>query len=336
MKEPEMHNSSRTPISDPKLRRNQSDRHDQPFLLPQQRILANSFEDNHCEGRLKSELEQLLAHFQDSFITPCTAWAAAGAVPDSDCNTIFYPFGGPDILFPLALFPKARELVLVGREPCWLQSNFSMAKVTDVIRHYLRTSFFITEDLKHDLSTPSLSSILPLLLVQLGWTGHTLLSVDEINTDSGFCISFHGPDGVREIRYFRQDLRNEFFSDESLLFRHIVASEKCITFLKSASYLLHEPHFSILRQLIKRQTHLLAQDPSGLPYSLLCNWGWDMELHGCFTSDIPPFSHKYDQNSLRTAYQEKGNGTPLPFGFGYLKYPTSAAIIIARSHHDRV
>ena len=329
-----MRSSDITAMPEPEIEQKRTALHIQFFSFLRQRILSNTLEHKHYDDSPESELEQLLAHFQTSFINPCAVWAASGGISGSFRGTVFYPFGGPDILFPLALFPEARELVLVGREPCELQSDFFMEKVTDTIRHYLLTSFFITEDLKQNLSTSALSSILPLILAQLHWAGYTPLSVDDVDTGSGLCIRFHGPDGVRRIHYFRQDLRNEYFTTESLLFRKIVASGKCVTFLKSASYLLHEAHFSMLRQLIKEQTSLLVQDPSGLPYTLLRNWGWNLELHGCFTSDIPLFAHKYDQSALRAAYQKKGRSTPLPFGFGYLKHPASAAVMVAFPPHD--
>lgn len=329
----EMHNSSIF-ISKTEPERERPTLPPQPPLFLSHRTPSDMSESCHA-GMPESEIEQLLAQFQTSFIKPCAAWAAAGGVPDSACSAIFYPFGGPDILFPLALFPYARKLVLVGREPCGLQADFSMEKVTNAIRHYLRTSFFITEDLKQDLSTSGLTGLLPLILVQLHWAGYTLLSVDDIDSGAGFCIRFLGADGERRVQYFRQDLRDEYFTPESPLFRNIVDSGKCIALLKSASYLLHEPHFSMLRQLIKEQTGLLLQDPSGLPYRLLCEWGWDLNLHGYFTSDIPLFARKYDQSMLRLAYETKTPCTPLAFGFGYLKRPESAAIIVAISGQNR-
>lgn len=330
----EMYHGSRLFISKTEFERERPTLHPQPPLFLRHHTPSGMSESCHT-GMPGGEIEQLLAQFQTSFIKPCAAWAAAGGVPDAAYSTIFYPFGGPDILFPLALFPHARKLVLVGREPCGLQSDFSMEKVTKAIQHYLRSSFFITEDLKQDLSTADLNGLLPLILVQLHWAGYTLLSVDDIASGIGFRIRFFGAEGERLIQYFRQDLRDGYFVQESPLFRNIVDSEKCITLLKSASYLLHEPYFSMLRQLIKEQSRLLLQDPSGLPYSLLCEWGWDLNLHGHFTSDIPPFARKYDQSMLRMAYEKKASCTPLSFGFGYLEYPESAAIMVAISPQNR-
>src|SRR5262249_41869238 len=59
-------------------------------------------------------------------------WSArnlANVVPPS--ATVFYPFGGPDALHALALFPGASRIVLVGLEPALPLPDVSHENASD-------------------------------------------------------------------------------------------------------------------------------------------------------------------------------------------------------------
>ena len=128
--------------------------------------------------------------------------------------------------------------------------------------------------------------------------------------------------------YYRQDLRDEHWSELEPLQRHLSRSGPVVTLLKCASYLPHEPYLARLRDAIRTHSGLLVQDPSGIPQAELDHWGWDVELHGRFTADIPTF-RRYDQSRLAQAYAETERPS-LGFAFGYLTDPASAALMIAR------
>ena len=298
---------------------------------PGQLFMAFANANRRTEQTATCPLDSLFEDFYAKFIIPCAEWATAGNIPKAPPRTVFYPFAGPDILFPLAMFPDARNFILVGRER-WGQatpdvSAFSVDSITETLRHYLHTSFFVTADLDADLHRYSLPGIVPLLLTQLIRTGYSIHAVETTANGSGGSISFGSPDDPFRLQYFCQDMRDEYLSPETDLMR-CLAEDSFITLVKSASYLLHEPNFSQLTQFIITRTSLLVQDPSGLPFELLAKNGWSTALHGCFVRDIPLFAQKYDQADLRAAYQASGPKQSLPFGFGYLKIPESAAIIV--------
>jgi hypothetical protein len=76
-------------------------------------------------------------------------------------RAVFYPFGGPDFLYPNTFFPNASEYILVGLEPAgrlpeW--HNFSeedwngyLAGVLTSLEEILNLTFFKTEEMKADL-----------------------------------------------------------------------------------------------------------------------------------------------------------------------------------------
>ncbi len=106
-------------------------------------------------------------------------------------------------------------------------------------------------------------------------------------------------------------------------------AESFITLIKSCSYLLPSPEFSRLSRLITDRGVLLVQDPTGIPYDTLRERKWDVALHGRFFGDIPVFGERPEHRVLRAAYHAKGLGEALPFGFGYLKNPAIASIVVA-------
>lgn len=273
--------------------------------------------------------------FRRRFSEPVTRWAQTHLARHHETvETVFYPFGGPDFLFPFHLFPQARDYLLVGAEPCHLAplsgklDSFASAGLADILRHYLDYSYFITKDLQAHLALSAVVDVLPVLLAQIAHAGLPLHRIDPVGeSGAGACILFGDPLSPTRLYYFRQDLRDHLWTDESPLSRCLDAMPRFATFVKSGSYLLHEAPFERLRCLVRERTDVLIQDPSGIPYGLLREWGWHIELHGSFVADIPAFM-KYDQSELAAAYRDKG-GRALSFGVGYLYEAAAASLIVA-------
>ncbi len=291
---------------------------------------------NPTAEKATKTLDELFSCFSDTYIAPCTAWASAGNLPESGPGTVFYPFGGPDLLFPLALFPHARTFVLVGKEP-WgglsLEGDIPSPGVRESLDHYLRTSFFVTSDMTSDIQRHSLSGVLPLMQAQLSWKGYQIASMEEIGSGDGVRLSVASAQGSAAftVYYFRQNLLNEYFSPETMLAYHLSNCDGFSVLVKSASYLLHEPDFSKLAEYIVAKASLIVQDPSGIPYKHLCDAGWKTTLHGKFVGDIPLFGERHAQPLLHEAYRHGADARQaLGFGFGYLKNPAIAAIMVAK------
>ncbi len=281
------------------------------------------------------QLDDQFASFFRTFGLPFKTWAENNFGERSGPTTVFYPFGGPDFCFPYYLFPNARDFILVGFEPCslWpvdeMSPTFELAGTLQAMSHYLSFSYFITKDLLRSLAATDVRGVLPLLLTQIARCGLPLLSVAPIDDgEEGLCIEFGERDAPRRLHYYRQDLRDVHWSEGNSLYRRLLSPSRLAVFVKSASYLLHEPPFERLRQVIRDHASVLVQDPSGVPYEVLQKWRWSADLHGQFTSDIPVFS-RYDQSSLSRAYLASKDSRRLEFGIGYLTAPSASSLVVA-------
>ena len=275
------------------------------------------------------KLDGQFQFFRRTFGLPFKAWAERTVGTGANPTTLFYPFGGPDFCFPHYLFPNARDYILVGFEPCPLwplddgSATFDLTGTAAAMRHYLSFSYFITKDLHRSLSGSDVQGVLPLLLMQIVRCGLPLLSV-EPTTDGieGLCITFGETHSPRRLYYYRQDLRDGYWSESCSLYRRIAAASRLAVFVKSGSYLLHEPPFERLRHVIRDCARVLVQDPSGVPYDLLQRWQWCAGLHGHFTSDIPVFSATINRASPAPTVHQNGSAR-LDFGIGYLANSTA-------------
>lgn len=264
-------------------------------------------------------------------------------------GVLFYPFGGPDYLHASALFPGAKNYVLVGLEGTDSMPDLAslsegelsrgLGGIAGSLRTVTGASYFITKEMRVDLQSTSLRGTLPLLLAQIARNGQTVSSVQAVGLGAGgvltsrasgsACPGWHIRAGGKNIYYFREDLSNGGLGDRRLL-KFVSSKGSPVTFVKSASYLMHGGGFSSIRDYIVNQSRGLVQDPSGVPYRYLVDSGMNIKLYGNYQGPIDTFSSKH-QPDLVAAYR---NGThpvkPMSFGMGYLLNPSRACIIVAR------
>jgi hypothetical protein len=296
------------------------------------------------------DLDDLFARFQALYATPFSQWADENLNTSAHTDTVFYPFSGPDFMFAHLLFPRASNYILCGLESCtptdWatqLDETLlpdTLLGTAKCISHFLKHSYFLTTDLREHVRDDRIPGVLPILLVLFARAGCRVVSVRPIGAlsetadpcsgpEHGLHIEFRKGRTKGNVFYFPQDLRDDFFSNESALFRFISSLDECSVFSKSASYLLHEPNFSTIRNLIFETCSVLVQDPSSMPYRLLEESGWDMDLFGCYRGTLPVFD-RYEQPDLIQAYQAASAAKPLGFGIGYASDPRSASLISAK------
>ncbi|MDW7980747.1 MAG: hypothetical protein RMH97_09300 [Verrucomicrobiales bacterium] len=261
---------------------------------------------------------------------------------------VFYPFGGPDAVTALTLFPEASHYLLVGLEPVG-----SLPATLDVLtadyRNDLRTAFrpfallgfFRTEDLTKYLgSRRTLDGVLPLLAASIARLDHTVLQVSRVclNNDEAGCreklrneavaIDFADRTGnPRRLTYIRADLADFALGHNHELKRYLRTCAPEITLLKCASYLLHKPYFSILRTLILDRSRLVLQDDSGIPIRYFVQRDWSVRFYGAYEKPIPLFTQWY-QPDLEAAVR-RGNPEALPFKFGYSSSAETSILILA-------
>ncbi len=251
---------------------------------------------------------------------------------------IFYPFSGPDILYAYSLFPKAKEYVMVGLEPAGNVSD--LAKLSDGQRDWklqevrsslyaiLQFSFFMTNNMKVDFKK---YGVLPILYVFLARTNNRILDVQNIGMDKnanikpfekgmirGVKIAFvpQEESQARTLYYFSTDLSNEGLKQRPEFSKFIKKSDKKVTYLKAASYLMHAGNFSAIRNLILDESTHILQDDSGMPLKAFDKSEWDLKFYGAYNGPIALFSNSY-QGDLKSVYRKGKNIKPLNFGIGY-------------------
>ncbi|NLT70357.1 MAG: hypothetical protein GXX91_06645 [Verrucomicrobiaceae bacterium] len=262
---------------------------------------------------------------------------------------LFYPFGGPDYLHAAELFPGASNYILVGLEGVdpmpELTSlgtgdlNRGLAGTANALRTVTEASYFVTTEMRADLQSSPLRGTLPILLAQIARDGRTVQSVAAVGIDAGgrltsraagaACPGWHIRAGGKNIYYFQEDLSNGGLGDRRIL-RFVSSKGDPVTFVKSASYLMHHGNFSTIRDYIVHSSRGLVQCPSGVPYRYLKNTDWNLKLFGNYQGAQDPFT-SYRQSDLIEAYATRAHPVrPMTFGIGYLYRPENTCLIVGQ------
>ncbi|WP_367870153.1 hypothetical protein [Luteolibacter sp. Populi] len=267
-------------------------------------------------------------------------WAAANVRPViGDPRVLLYPFGGPDLLHATALFPQASNYVLLGLEPAgglpYLENADpgavlgALGRLNAAMDAQLKTGYFITKDMKNDLSGGPLPGVTPILLASLALMDATVENVQPLSAAgrSGVDIQFRLPGGgSRRAIYVSGDLSNGGFNSS---YRGWLSSYGgSVAYFKAASYLMHDSGFSGIREWVLSNCRGVVQDDSGIPYRYYDASKWDVRLFGDYEAPIELFA-KHGQPDLRAAYDAIGGGPSIPFGSGYHIRPGDANLIIA-------
>lgn len=256
---------------------------------------------------------------------------------------IFYPFSGPDFLYAYSFFPNASDYVLVGLEPVGTlpdikqlstsQMKTKLQEINSSMDAILGLSFFRTNAMKVDLAK---QGVLPILFVFIARTNNRILDVQyiELGKDAnievvdkhsqdksliqGVKISFvkEGKSQPQTLYYFSTDLSDSGVNKTPQFQKLVQQIDNPVTYLKAASYLMHDGHFSTIRNLILSQSTSLLQDDSGIPVNYFGKQKWDVTFYGTYTKPIDLFSKRY-QSELRKIYTSDRKIKPLNFGIGY-------------------
>ncbi len=266
--------------------------------------------------------------------------------------TVFYPFSGPDFLYSFSLFPKAKELILVGLEPVGSvpdfaklsanESNRALSKARSSLSEILQFSFFRTNDMRVDLQK---QGVLPILYVFMARTNNRILDLQYIGLDKnakvkqfekgmvpGVKIAFvpQGESEPRTLYYFSTDLSNSGLTKHPELTQFISQLNEPVTYLKAASYLMYNGSFSGIRDTILATSSHILQDDSGMPLKSFDNAKWDLEFYGNYTRPIGLFKNSY-QSDLRRVYANNKDIQPLDFGIGYKFNVNQSNMMLAKT-----
>ena len=185
-------------------------------------------------------------------------------------------------------------------------------------------SFFITQNMKTQLRNGPVYGTLPILYVFLARTGKTvheveLVSLDEhgniqsadeaaaANADTNkpvhsqqrtaapgvkivFSEANSGP--KQTLYYFSTNLADGSF-ERSGFSSFLAKLGPADSLIKSASYLLHKPHFAGVRKLLLNNSATILQDDSGIPLAYFEATKWRLQPFGHYAGPIPMFASFY-------------------------------------------
>jgi hypothetical protein len=244
------------------------------------------------------------------------------------------------------LYPHTTEFMLAALEPIIKVPSLDSIPLRardqflDSLNHSLRDifhkSYFITTHMQKDLR--QIRGVLPAFYFFIERTGHELLEQHLIGLDSagqekeirsskllsqkipGVKLVFRNKE-TREIKtlyYFSVDISDKGMKRKPELTAFFLHRKPFNTFLKSASYLMHNPDFSAVKNLILNNTESLFQDDTGVPFK---DFGTRPDLkytlYGEYTRPVKDFGSYTYQADLDEAYKKAKDKEPLPFSLGY-------------------
>jgi hypothetical protein len=230
-------------------------------------------------------------------------------------KSVFYPFGGADIVYPILLYPKATDFVLVGLEFAgdWHKFNFNQQKALPKTISLLKRSFFITMQMSKDFSKND--GVLPSLLLQLGMLGVKQVTISDPDIkNKGVKMSFV-QDGIdKSVTYYQTNLQNNAF-DTGFFEKLHKKMDNFSCFLKSTSYSLHQKGFEKISNFIEQKANSIVQDDSGIPLKKLLQNNFKVQTFGSYQKPYGVEFQGYIQKDLKEL--TKNSKTKLPFCFGY-------------------
>ncbi|MFN5961078.1 MAG: hypothetical protein ACK5CW_06320 [Verrucomicrobiota bacterium] len=269
-----------------------------------------------------------------------------------DVDTVWYPFSGPDILFADAFFPRASSFLLTGLEGCEMLPDLGTLSPEEIaagldgietsITTVLSCSFFITKDMKTDLQRTRFRGTLPIILVFMARLGYSIDSVQPAAIDAasvltvgnatgncpGYIVRARAGGRTKTVYYFSANLADYALRSDPRYLLFVSRFGGLVTYLKSASYLMHTSEFTMVRDAILRQSGGVLQDDSGIPISAFGEGAWEMRCYGRYTGVLDLFAEHYQPN-LAEIYRS-GGARDIDFGIGYKHRKGESSLILAR------
>lgn len=238
-------------------------------------------------------------------------------------ESVFYPFGGPDLLHPLMLFPDAKTYVLVGLEPPGERLSPTIQdSMFEKLDSLLRRGFFVTSSMSKTFNQKS--GVRAALALQILLVGGKILDDQMIDANT-VNISFEWEGQKRALYYLKRNLVEAPESLFAFLNSHNV-SDVCL--IKSSSYALHNKMFAALKHHILTSFSVLIQDDTGVPFKDLT--AHEVQLFGRYVTPYGAEFKCFQQNDLKKRFEDTADIPPLNFCFGYGCERVQANLMIAR------
>jgi hypothetical protein len=289
------------------------------------------------------------SRLEETRLTKIRAWSTANLTTPQP--TVLYMFSGPDYLYVDAFFQDRTTYVMSGLEPIGgIPSVVSVPRralsgalggLRASVGTALNYSFFITAQMQRSLHSSKLNGVLPVLYLFLARSGKTIQDVSLFAVDKdgavvaagtndatqGVKIVFTGREGkVQTIYYFQTDLSDAGVRRSGFL-KFCEQFGKADVFIKSASYLLHNNNFAVVRAYLLEHGAAVVQDDTGIPVRYFTAADWQLHPYGRYLGPIAVFPGMF-QKGLNDVFR-KSNPPRLEFGVGYRWRPQESNLLLA-------
>ncbi len=230
--------------------------------------------------------------------------------------------------------------------------------ISVMVDDILGLSFFKTRDMEKDMVNYQFNGTTPILLAFLARRGQEVglvqpvrltedakvdvipeseryTSVREMQARdkkvTGMQIFFRADENSpwQIVEYWSTNVRDNGLAATPHFEEYLRAQKPANGYAKAASYLMHKPYFSKIRDIMLDICEVFMQDDSGMPYRAIPKDVFNVHLYGKYDRPIPLFSNLY-QGDLKQLYQTDSTCKELDFGMGYSNRPHNCNIIIAK------
>jgi len=315
--------------------------------LPQ--LDSNSFstlESDHYWQEYKTAMDKNWDKMFETRLSKMSGWRDSTLAQHNDSLTLFYPFSGPDFLHANYLYPHASTYILAALEPIAAFPQLDTLPLIDrdkfldtlgiSLRDIFQKSYFITKHMKTDLK--QVKGVLPPLYFFIQRSGHEFISQTFIGIDSTgnenevdikklhwektpgvkLVIRNLATQEIKTMYYFSVSISNGGLTERPGFVTFVTNHAPFNTFVKSASYLMHNTHFTSIKDLILAHTENLFQDDTGIPYKdFKKNLGFAVQFYGEYVKPVKDFGDARYQPDLDSAFKASTTRQKLPFSLGY-------------------
>jgi hypothetical protein len=265
--------------------------------------------------------------------------------PYDTIKTLFYPFAGPDFLFANIMFPNVEKMILIGLEAPGTVPQIdstlkdSLDKVLALYRtsieDVIQLSFFRTIDMKNELGNSAINGITPIIMLFLARSNKEIVEVNQMYLNhngelkkainakspvqaSAVEILYHdkGDNKIKQVVYLSTNLADPALNSNIPFVKFLKnIDNNVVTFVKSATYLMHKSYFSIIRNTCLTKSVFILQDDSGIGFKYFDKDKWNIRLYGTYSKPIKLFEEFFEQDYLDAFKNSKHKH--LNFRIGY-------------------
>jgi len=254
---------------------------------------------------------------------------------------VFYPFSGPDFPFANAFYPNGEIYILAGLEEAGNENSLVFSKdpdyksfIKNAERYFYfsnKLGFFRTADMARQFSE---KGVIDILAFYLNKSNCQIVSMElmkwnsvagqpekiQPNEKTNVCyVEFLNPENkISELYFFKKDLSDEGLKSDSIWLNWVdkkMNKKTIVSLTKSASYLMHNSQFSMVRNYILEKSKVHIQDDTGIDFDNIVKSKRKYKLFGKYTRTISLFKYAFNQN-LKNEYSNDSVKT-LPFKIGY-------------------